>query len=106
MKYGTDLSISGHQERSQGNWSSSQAGQMLAICLDRPTCEHDEHDSWDAFGGTTVGKKTALRALCKADFNCPAGIAVHDALLRAQHRFSVENVKQSGRSDRTMRSPN
>jgi hypothetical protein len=94
LKHGDDLSISGFQEQSQCNWPSSQAGELLSICLDRPACEHN---SWNAYGGTRVGPKTAL---CKADLNCPAGLAVNEALLLAQRRFAVENRKLSVRSDR------
>ena len=60
---------------------------MLAIYLDRPACEHD---SWNAYGGTRsrVGKKTAL---CKADYNCPAGLVVNTAMFCAQSSFAIEN---------------
>ena len=94
LKHGDDLSISGFQEQSQCNWPSSQAGELLSICLDRPACEHN---SWNAYGGTRVGPKTVL---CKADLDCPAGLAVNKALLRAQHRFGVENLKLCLTSDR------
>ena len=53
MKYGTDLSEGTGFSMHMGNWSSTQAGEMLAIYLCRPVCEHDV---WNAWGGTTVGR--------------------------------------------------
>ena len=87
-KYGADLSISGRQEQSICNWSSSQAGQLLAIFLARPACCHD---SWNACGGTKVGPRTALCKVTLLEHDCPAGLAVRDSMLRAQHRFKGEN---------------
>ena len=71
-----------------------QAGELLSIWLHRPSCEHD---CWNAYGGTKVGTRTAL---CKADYDCPAGLAVNKALLRAQHRFAGENATLRSQSDR------
>ena len=71
QKYGADLSIDGRKTKSSYNWSASQAGEMLLIWLNRPACEHT---GVNAYGGTTVGPKTAL---CKADYDCPAGLAVN-----------------------------
>jgi hypothetical protein len=94
-KYGADLSMNGHQEQSRCNWSSSQAGQqMLFIWLNRPACEHT---GVNAYGGTAVGPKTAL---CKADYDCPAGLAVNKAMKLASKRFSLENTKEVWSSDR------
>ena len=60
---------------------------MVFIWLNRPACEHT---GVNAYGGTTVGPRTAL---CKADYDCPAGFAVNKAMLLAQHRFHLENRK-------------
>ena len=89
-KYGTDLSIDGNKEKTICNWSASQAGEMLLIWLNRPACEHT---GVNAYGGTAVGPKTAL---CKADYDCPAGLAVNKAMKLASKRFSLENTKKSG----------
>ena len=93
-KYGADLSINGHQEKTTCNWSSSQAGQMLLIWLNRPACEHT---GVNAYGGTAVSPQTAL---CKADYDCPAGLAVNKAMKLASKRFSLENAKEMEASDR------
>ena len=69
QKYVTDLEKGTGYNETCCNWSSSQEGQMLAIYLDRPACEHD---SWNVYGGTRVGNKTAL---CKAGYiRLPAGV--------------------------------
>ena len=92
-EYGADLSINGHQGETKCNWSSSQAGQMLSIWLNRPACEHT---GVNAYGGTKVG----LAALCKADYDCPAGLAVNKAMVLASKRFALEDVKERDASDR------
>ena len=79
-----------------GNWTSTQAGEMLAVYLCRPACGHASTE-FNAWGGTTVGTKACL---CKADSSCPAGVSVREALLLAQRRFAAENNYHNRRSDR------
>ena len=95
QKYGTDLSMGPGYTETCCNWSSSQEGQMLAIYLARPACSC--LNGWNAYGGTRVGPLTAL---CKADYNCPAGLAVHANMLRAQKRFAEENARSANSLDR------
>ena len=92
--YGTDLSKGTGSGYTCCNWSSTQAGELLSIWLHRRACEHD---CWNAYGDARVGPRTAL---CKADYDCPAGLAVNAALLRAQKRFAEENRKLLVESDR------
>ena len=58
---------------------------LPCIYLDRPACEYDMYN-WNAYRGTKVCPRTAL---CKADYNYPAGLNVKKALLRAQHRLCL-----------------
>jgi hypothetical protein len=95
-KYGTDLSIDGRKEMTNCNWSASQAGEMLLIWLNRPACEHTT--GVNAYGGTKVTWQTAL---CKADYDCPAGLAVNKAMKLASKRFVLENRKELDASDRS-----
>ena len=93
-KYGTDLSIDGNKEKTICNWSASQTGEMLLIWLNRPACEHT---GANAYGGTAVTWQTAL---CKADYDCPAGLAVNKAMKLASKLFTLENDKEREASDR------
>jgi len=67
---------------------------MLLIWLNRPACEHT---GVNAYGGTAVSPQTAL---CKADYDCPAGLAVNKAMKLASKRFALENRKDMEASDR------
>ena len=71
-----------------------QGSCSLAIFLAWPACCHD---TWNAYGGTKVGPRTAL---CKADYDCPAGLAVRGSMLLAQKRFAGEDTKLASRPDR------
>merc|ERR1740117_113306 len=96
-KFGDDLSKGTGKAMTMCNWSTSQAGELLSIYLDRPACGHDK---WNCYGFTKVGPKTALCKVLRDEPDCPAGLAVNDRMLRAQHRFGTENKKLMRSSDR------